>query len=74
MGHANAGHRSDVGGGAYSYAPAGSATAMQTLAAPVDDTLFFAGEATHPENCGTVDAALETGFRAAREVLETLDK
>jgi len=41
------------------------------LAAPVADTLFFAGEATHAAGAiGTVHGALETGERAARELLD----
>jgi monoamine oxidase len=36
----------------------------------VEGTLFFAGEATNTEGEeGTVHGALETGWRAAREVL-----
>jgi len=40
------------------------------LAAPVDGTLFFAGEATHLDQPGTVQGAIETGERAARHVLD----
>jgi monoamine oxidase len=54
--------------GAYSYLPVGGLDAMQRLAEPVKDTLFFAGEATHHEGqSGTVGGALATGYRAARE-------
>jgi monoamine oxidase len=61
--------------GAYSYSLVGGAEAPRALAVPLDDTLFFAGEATcdPPEN-GTVEGALETGFRAAREVLGSLGR
>ena len=38
------------------------------LARPVEDCLFFAGEATSVTACATVHTAMETGFRAAREV------
>jgi monoamine oxidase len=38
------------------------------LAAPVVDRLFFAGEATHAEAPGTVEGALLSGERAARQV------
>ncbi|KAL9952453.1 hypothetical protein ACROYT_G039712 [Oculina patagonica] len=38
------------------------------LASPVEDCLFFAGEATSVTACATVHTAMETGFRAAREV------
>ena len=33
------------------------------------DTLFFAGEATHETAAGTVHGALESGVRAAQEIL-----
>ncbi len=56
--------------GAYSWAPAGAAEAASTLASPVEQTLFFAGEHTdttgHP---GTVHGALRSGLRAAQQVL-----
>ena len=38
------------------------------LAAPIDNRVFFAGEATSLENGGTVQGALESGERAAAEV------
>ena len=40
-----------------------------TLAAPVGSVLFFAGEATHPAINPCMQAALETGERAAEQVL-----
>lgn len=56
--------------GAYSYLAAGGGTARQLLAAPLEDTLFFAGEATDTQDeAATVTGALETGVRAARELL-----
>lgn len=55
--------------GAYSYALVGGSDARRTLAEPLDGTLFFAGEATDIEEAGTVTGALESGIRAAREVL-----
>jgi monoamine oxidase len=55
--------------GAYSFVPAGALDAVARLAAPVADTLFFAGEATHTGGAtGTVHGALETGERAVHEV------
>lgn len=54
--------------GAYSYPRVGGAEAAKTLARPVKKTLFFAGEATAEEN-GTVEGALGSGRRAARQVL-----
>jgi monoamine oxidase len=59
-------------GGAYSYIPVGGLEAAGLLAAPVADTLFFAGEATNTEgHQGTVHGAIATGLRAAREIIET---
>ena len=59
--------------GAYSYVRAGGMDAPGRLAAPVDDTLFFAGEATNADgHTGTVHGALATGVRAANEALARL--
>jgi monoamine oxidase len=59
--------------GAYSYVPAGALDAQAALARPVDDTLFFAGEATCSNGMNsTVEGALGSGRRAAREVLAAL--
>jgi monoamine oxidase len=39
------------------------------LASPIDDRIFFAGEATHFKgHSGTVHGAIETGIRATQEV------
>lgn len=55
--------------GAYSYVTVGGTDARSELAEPVDDALFFAGEATSTDGQGgTVNGALETGERAAAEV------
>lgn len=57
--------------GAYSYAAVGGMDAARTLAAPVAETLFFAGEATNFEGYnGTVHGAIESGNRAAQELLQ----
>lgn len=57
--------------GAYSYAPAGALDASLNLSQPVSDTLFFAGEHTDVSgHWGTVHGALETGGRAAKQILE----
>ncbi len=59
--------------GAYSYVAVGGGNARAALAAPVDGTLFFAGEATSSDGQGgTVNGALETGERAAMEVATSL--
>jgi hypothetical protein len=56
--------------GAASYTPPGTQqSAREALAAPVDDRLFFAGEATDTEAPGTIDAALRSGDRAADDVI-----
>ena len=58
--------------GAYSYVTVGGAAARAALAQPLQDTLFFAGEATDIEDeAGTVSGALQSGVRAAREVLQS---
>ena len=54
--------------GAYSYAGVGGSTAYRQLAKPVANTLFFAGEATSDQT-GTVAGAIESGRRAARQIL-----
>jgi monoamine oxidase len=60
--------------GAYSYVVAGAGAARAALGAPVDDTLFFAGEATSTDGQGgTVSGAFETGIRAANEAVRALE-
>lgn len=60
--------------GAYSYPAKGGGLAVRReLAAPVDGTLFFAGEATnYAGEYATIHGALDSGVRAAREVLAAL--
>jgi monoamine oxidase len=59
--------------GAYSYVLTGGTAARAALARPLEDTLFFAGEATDvADESGTVAGALESGTRAADEVLRSL--
>jgi len=53
----------------YSFNAPGSAGARDVLAAPVGDRLFFAGEACSRVRPSTVHGAIETGQRAAREVM-----
>ena len=61
--------------GAYSYVAVGGSGARSALAAPLEDTLFFAGEATDTENeAATVTGALQSGARAAREVTKALQR
>ena len=56
--------------GGYAVFPVGSAGASAELARSVERTLFFAGEATAGPRAGTVEGALESGERAAREILD----
>jgi monoamine oxidase len=56
--------------GAYAYALVGGATAGRRLARPIEETLFFAGEAVGEGDVGTVPAAIASGRRAARRMLE----
>ena len=56
--------------GAYSYAGVGGSDAGTELAAPIDGTLFFAGEATESDGQnGTVHGAIASGHRAAKQIL-----
>jgi monoamine oxidase len=59
--------------GAYSYPKAGGLKAAQILAEPVNDTIYFAGEATDFRGAnGTVHAALDSGTLAARRIANSL--
>ena len=56
--------------GAYSYVETGAHQARGLLGRAVNDTLYFAGEATDTENeAGTVAGALLSGTRAARQII-----
>ncbi len=54
--------------GAYSYTLVGGMGARKKLAAPVQGTLFFAGEACEEEQSGTVAGAIASGRAAAAAV------
>ncbi|MDP1026014.1 NAD(P)/FAD-dependent oxidoreductase [Sphingomonas sp. KR1UV-12] len=56
-------------GGSYSHAAVGQAGQRRVLAEPVDDRVFFAGEACHHHDFSTAHGAYETGLAAARAVL-----
>ena len=58
--------------GAYAVFPPGTSDVPRELARPVGGTIFFAGEATTLAAAGTVHGALESGERAAREVVASL--
>lgn len=55
--------------GAYSYVPAGALAAREELAKAVDETIYFAGEATELNgHSATVHGAIASGFRVARQI------
>jgi monoamine oxidase len=61
--------------GAYSYLVAGGGKAREQLARPLVNTLFFAGEAAETGGAsGTVAGALESGKRAAEQLVAALAK
>jgi len=61
--------------GAYSYGKVGANEAQQVLAEPIQDTLYFAGEATDTTgNNGTVHGAIASGYRAAKQILDATDR
>jgi monoamine oxidase len=55
--------------GSYSYALPGKAECRAALAAPVDDRLFFAGEACSGSDYSTAHGAYLTGVTAAEQVI-----
>lgn len=60
--------------GAYSFCRPGGARDSESLAAPIGDTLFIAGEATDHEYPGTVAGAIASGERAAGLALSALER
>jgi monoamine oxidase len=67
-------HRDALTLGSYFFVPVGSSQdARDALAAPVGETLFFAGEATNRRNPATVHGAHESELRVAEEVANALD-
>lgn len=55
--------------GCYAHVPVGAkASDFDTLAAPVGDRLFFAGEATSSDQWATIHGAWRSGLRAAAEL------
>jgi monoamine oxidase len=60
--------------GSYSHALPGKAGARAVLAAPVNDRLFFAGEACSAESFSTAHGAYETGVKSADAVLSVLSR
>jgi monoamine oxidase len=64
--------RSQLIGGAYSYAVPGHANARAALARPFDHRVFFAGEATSRDEFSTAHGAFDSGTRAAEEAIAAL--
>jgi monoamine oxidase len=60
--------------GSYSYARPGMAEARAILAAPVDDRLFFAGEACSKHDFSTAHGAWLSGTSAAEQVIASRRK
>ncbi|MFN3891718.1 MAG: flavin monoamine oxidase family protein [Beijerinckiaceae bacterium] len=58
--------------GSYSHALPGEWMRRAQLAKPVEDRIFFAGEATSPHNFSTAHGAWESGERAAGEAAAAL--
>jgi monoamine oxidase len=58
--------------GSYSYARPGEAGRRRDLAAPWQERLYFAGEATHGSDFSTAHGAHDSGVRAAEEAIATL--
>jgi monoamine oxidase len=60
--------------GAYSHARPGQAGARALLRRPVEDRIFFAGEACSPHAFSTAHGAYETGVEAAGTALQALGR
>lgn len=55
--------------GSYSYAKPGATDARKTLAEPINDRVYFAGEATMTDTYSTVHGAYLSGLRAAKQTI-----
>jgi len=71
---ASAWRRDPFARGSYSYARPGHADDRARLAEPVDNRLFFAGEACSPHFFSTAHGAYETGAAAAEAALASLSR
>ena len=57
--------------GSYPYIPVGSTSDYyNSMARPIENRLFWAGDATHENHSGTVHGAYISGLRAAGEILQ----
>jgi monoamine oxidase len=63
--------RDPFSGGSYSYALPGKAGCREALARPVNERLFFAGEACSSSDFSTAHGAYLTGVAAAEQVIAT---
>jgi monoamine oxidase len=64
-------HTDPFARGAYSWVPVGALDARHALAQPVEDTLYFTGEATDQDgHSATVHGAIASGKRAAQQIVE----
>lgn len=59
--------------GGYSYAKPGCADYRSVLAAPVDDRVFFAGEACSRDRYSTAHGAFQTGYEAGDAALQVIN-
>ncbi|MDB5209408.1 MAG: amine oxidase [Sediminibacterium sp.] len=65
-------HSSKTAGGAYSYETPLSEQAKQLLVTPVENTLYFAGEALYTgPYAGTVEAALSSAMEVVKKIVGT---
>jgi monoamine oxidase len=64
-------HQDPFARGSYSHALPGKAGARAVLVEPVDDRIFFAGEACSLESFSTAHGAFETGVAAGAAVLKS---
>lgn len=68
--HVHDWHADPYSRGGYAWVPAGAADALRVLGMPVENTLYFAGEAVTPNgHTGTVHGAIASGRRAAAAIL-----
>ena len=57
----------------YSYNPVGAAGLRQALSENIADRVYFAGEATNTVRPATVHGAIESGWRAAKEIIASVN-
>ena len=68
-------HSDPMSEGSYLYIPPNASfNDCKILGEPVENSLFFAGEATHPLYLGTVHGAYLSGIRSAKEVQASTNK